>query len=144
MERHVLSVHPFPLYQCLIDPGELDQTLGRLFQCEKAHVLPKFQPSIYLDSLTNPNKVTDPGTPFGDLSSTFLCAAREILEKHARENEMPPDHIQEIERNTKGWEPCTGYPVVQATGWNNDRHNARNDIVREGESEDAGEVDQGS
>lgn len=97
-----------------------------------------------LEDLTNPNNLTDPKTPFDQLNSTFLCAAKEILEKHARENESPPDHIQEIERNTKGWEPCTGYSVIQATGWNDDRYNSRNDIVREGEDEGAGEVDQGS
>jgi hypothetical protein len=97
-----------------------------------------------LNKLENPTNLTDSKTPLNLLTSTFLCAAREILWKHARENEMPPDHIQEIERNTEGWVPCTGYSVIQVTRWNNDRHNARNDIVTEGESEDAGEFDQGS
>jgi hypothetical protein len=124
--------------------GELDQTLGRLVQCEIAHVLPKFGASMELEDLTNPKNLTDPNTPFRDLKSTFLCVAREILEKHARENESPPDHIQEIERNTEGWEPCTGYPVVQATNWNCDRHGTRNDIVTRGESESAVEVDRGA
>lgn len=78
-----------------------------------------------------------------DLNSTFLCAAGEILEKHGRQNESPPDHIEEIERNTEGWKPCTGYSVVQATGWDCDRDKTGNDIVTQGESKGAGEVDRG-
>lgn len=100
--------------------GELDQNLGRLVLCEIAHVLPKFKASIDLDDLTNLKNCTDPRTPFCDLKSTFLCAAKEILVKYARENESPLDHIQEIQRYKEGWEPCTGYPVVQTTGWNCD------------------------
>jgi hypothetical protein len=100
--------------------GELDQTLGQLIQFEIAHVLPELKASMDLGDLTNPKSFTDSKTPFRDLNSIYICTAREILEKHARENESPPDHIQEIERNTEGWKPCTGYPVVQATDWDCD------------------------
>lgn len=71
--------------------GELDQTLGRLRQCEIVHFLPRFKASIDLKDLADPNKFTNPKTPLRDLKSTFLCAAREILEKHTKENESPPD-----------------------------------------------------
>ena len=99
--------------------GELDQSLGRLLLCEITHALPRFK-AIDLDGLKNPKNLTDYKTAFHDLDSTFLCAAKEILVKYAREIESPLDHIQEIERYTEGWEPCTGYPVVQVTGWNYD------------------------
>lgn len=87
-----------------------------------------------LEDLTDSKNSTDATTPFRDLNSTFLCAAREILEKHARENESPPDHIKEIERNTEGWVPCTGYPVVRATDWDGDQLETGNDIVTQGGS----------
>jgi len=90
-----------------------------------------------LEDLTDSKNSTHSKTPFRDLNSTFLCAAREILEKHARENESPPDHIKEIERNTEGWFPCTGYSVVQATDWNGDQLENGNDIVTQGGSEGA-------
>ena len=90
-----------------------------------------------LEDLTDSKNSTDPTTPFRDLNSTFLCAAREILEKHARENESPPDHIKEIGRNTEGWVPCTGYSVVQATEWDGDELENGNDIVTQGGSEGA-------
>ena len=90
-----------------------------------------------LEDLTDSKNSTDSTTPFRDLNSTFLCAAREILEKHARENESPPDHIKEIERNTEGWVPCTGYSVVQATDWDGDQLENGNDIVTQEGSEGA-------
>ena len=121
--------------------GELDQTVGRLGQCEIAHFLPRFKASMDLKDLTDPKNFTNPRTPLRDLTSTFLCAAREILEKHARENESPPDHIREIESNTEGWKPCTGYSVLQATGWDGEGQTTRNDIVTQSGSRGAREVD---
>ena len=88
------------------------------------------------EDLTNPKNSTDTKTPFRDLK-TFLCAAREILEKHARENESPPDQIKEIERNTEGRVPCTGYSVVRATDWDGDQLETGNDIVTQRGSEGA-------
>ena len=95
---------------------------GPALSLQKWHIptLPKFKASIDLDGLKNPKNCIASRTAFHDLKSTFLCAAKEILVKYAREIESPLDHIQEIERYTEGWEPCTGYPVVQATGWNCD------------------------
>lgn len=110
--------------------GELDQSLGRLVLCEIAHALPKFKASIDLDDLKDPKNCTDSNTAFHDLNSTFLCAATEILVKYARENESPLGQIQDIERYTEGWEPCTGYPIVQATCWNCDRHSENGNIAQ--------------
>jgi hypothetical protein len=87
-----------------------------------------------LEDLTKPKTSTDSKTPFRDLNSTFLCAAREVLEKHARENESPLDHIKEIERNTEGWVPCTGYSVVRATDWGGDELETEKDILTQGGS----------
>ena len=55
--------------------------------------------------------------PFSLLSSTFLCAAKEILNKFRRETETPFKDVNMIEGMDEGWEPCTGYPVVNATTW---------------------------
>jgi hypothetical protein len=66
-----------------------------------------------LEDLTNPKNSRE--TLFPGLNSTILCAARKILEKHAGENESPPEYIKEIERNAEKWVPCTGCSVVQAT-----------------------------
>ena len=61
--------------------------------------------------------------------------------KYERENESPLGHIQEIERNKEGWEPCPGYPVVQATGW--DCNHTENGNITKGDIEDAAEVEWG-
>jgi hypothetical protein len=68
--------------------------------------------------LTNPQNTTKAETPFSLLSSTFLCAAKEILGKLKRETETPFENLKMIEGSVEGWEPCTGYSVVQATSWN--------------------------
>jgi hypothetical protein len=97
--------------------GEVDQSLGRLLQCENTHTLPHFLPPIPLGDLTNPTNVTNPHTPLDRLTSTFLCAAREILDRNRREMERPPEHLKDIEKGLEGWEPCLGYSIVQTTGW---------------------------
>jgi hypothetical protein len=86
--------------------------------CEIANYLPKFQPSLPFAALTNLQNSTNAETPFSLLSSTFLCAAKEILGKHRRETETPLENLKMLEGNVEGWEPCTGYSVVHATSWN--------------------------
>jgi len=108
--------------------------LGRLYSCEVSRTLPHFQPSIGLADLTNPQNATSPQTPFNHLSSTFLCAAREILERHSKELDQPPENVKQIEENAEGWEPCTGYAVIQATQWGGSRDGEGNENEMRGES----------
>jgi hypothetical protein len=44
------------------------------------------------------------------------------LEKESREKEEPFENLRSIEENAEGWEPCTGYSVVQATSWGGGRN----------------------
>jgi hypothetical protein len=86
-------------------------------QCEIANFLPHFRPSLPLAALANPQNTTNAETPLNILSSTFLCAATEILAKYTREIESPLENVKMIEESAEGWEPCTGYTVVRATTW---------------------------
>lgn len=53
-----------------------------------------------------------------------------------RELEEPFENVRLIEENVQGWEPCTGYPVIQATQWggsrneNGDENGMRGDVMR--------------
>jgi hypothetical protein len=55
------------------------------------------------------------------LTSTFLCAAIEIIEMNRQQRDRRKEDIRPVELGIGDWEPCTGYSVVESTAWNRDR-----------------------